>query len=308
MRLSAAKERSFWPQYLFHTTHVTNAVKIVADGKLRARTKASGFHDVANQGALAAFGGSHDYARLYFRPKNPFHLRTEGIKCLADPYRLPNHMSVPVCFVFHFAEVITRPDARFSSGNVQRSHDFLTGDREFDKLDFNAIYHDSWTDSTNGEYIRNCRMAEVAVLEGLPLEKSLYSIIFRTKWDIETFRYLLSQSEVKCPYRLGIEQVPRSLFMSEGLYLADLSFRDDKLAMTFHFPLRNSPADKEYEIYAIQECPAGARLLDKKLQLDKPTLSITGYHAQPRSVWTIRLEKELAFQGMLQHARSEVFS
>lgn len=69
-------------------------------------------------------------------------MRTEGIKCLNDPYRLQNQMSIPVCFVFRLADVLCREDACFSSGNVQRSHDFKTGNDSFDELDFDAIYHD----------------------------------------------------------------------------------------------------------------------------------------------------------------------
>jgi hypothetical protein len=59
-RLSATKQRSFWPSYLFHTTHVSNAVEIVAQGYIGARNQLTTFHDVANQGALGAFEGSHD--------------------------------------------------------------------------------------------------------------------------------------------------------------------------------------------------------------------------------------------------------
>ena len=94
-RLATTQQRSAWPQFLFHTTHVTNAVNIVRQGFLGARNVVENFHDVANQGALASFDASHDYARLYFRPRNPFHVRTEGIKCVSDLYRfLQNAASV----------------------------------------------------------------------------------------------------------------------------------------------------------------------------------------------------------------------
>jgi hypothetical protein len=308
-RLSGARQQALWPSHLFHTTHVVNAVNIVVSGFIGARNQVDKFHDVANQGALGAFEGSHDYARLYFRPKNGFHLRTEGIKCLCDSYRLANQMSIPVCFVFRLVDVLTRADACFSTGNVQRSsHYFQTGDYAFDELDFQAIYHDSPTDQANGDYIRNCRMAEVAVKERLSLSDGLHAILFRTKWDLETFLYMLSLRRIACTHRLSIEQVAGSIFMSQGMYITDLSFRDDELKMSFHFPLRNAPLDKHYEVGARQECEMGVLLFDKKLLLDKPTLAIVKYYQEPSSIWTIHLEQELAFQGALQHAQSELFT
>jgi hypothetical protein len=175
-RLADTYQRASWPRYLFHTTHVTNAVEIVRHGAISARNQVANFHDVANQGALGAFEGSHNYARLYFRPKNAFHMRTEGIKCLNDPYRFQNQMSVPVCFLFRLPDVLCRTDACFSSSNVQRSHDFKTGDEAFDTLDFDAIYHDHWTDASNRQYIHDCRMAEVAVKD--QIHKSLRCALF----------------------------------------------------------------------------------------------------------------------------------
>jgi hypothetical protein len=216
-------------------------------------------------------------------------------------------MSIPVCFVFDLVDVLTRPEACFSSGNVQRSHDFLKGDKRFEQLDFDAIYHDSYTDNSNRNYIHNCRMAEVAVHHRLPLSEGLYAIVFRTKWDMETFRHLLVGRNVVCPHRLSVEQVRGSTFMSEGLYTSDLSYTDDKLAMTFHFPLRYAPLDRNYQVYVMQECPLGNKLFDKKLELDKPTLSIVKFHSHAEAIWTVQLERELAFAGKLQHARSEIF-
>jgi hypothetical protein len=95
--------------------------------------------------------------------------------------------------------------------------------------------------------------------------------------------------------------------VSEGLYLTDLNFNDDRIQMSFHFPLRNAPHDKSYDVCVLQECAAGSAKLDKKLVLDKPSLSVRNYRIEAESVWTIHLEKELAFRGRLQHAKSELF-
>ena len=95
--------------------------------------------------------------------------------------------------------------------------------------------------------------------------------------------------------------------MSEGMYITDLNFSDDRIQMSFHFPLRNVPADKVYDVCVVQQYTGGQATLDKEIALDKPSLSIVKFRQDPESVWTIHLEKELAFKGKLQHAKSEVF-
>lgn len=306
-RLAAIPRCSFWPRFVFHTTHVSNAVEIVRAGAVGARSNTVGFHDVANQGALSAFAGSHDYARFYFRPKNGFHLRTEGIKCIGDPYRLDNQMSVPVCFVFRLQDVLTRPDCMFTPGNVQRLKRFESGDAAFDALDFEAIDHDFPPDQSDQDYVRDRRMAEVAVRGRLALTDGLDAIVFRTKWDIETFRWLLARRGAICSHRLAVEPIRGSIFMGEGFFASDLDFMDDRLQMSFHFPLRHAPADKRYKIRVTQDHAGGRSIFDRIVELRHPTLSIAKFSPDPQSVWTIELEEQLAFAGQLQHARSEVF-
>jgi hypothetical protein len=120
-------------------------------------------------------------------------------------------------------------------------------------------------------------------------------------------RYLLIQAGSSCPYKVGVEQVRSSIFMSEGLYLSDLSYIDDTIQLSFHFPLRYAPVDRQYEIRVEQRHTNGIKLFDKKFELNKPTLSIANYAADQSCVWIINLERELAFQGRLKHAPSEIF-
>jgi hypothetical protein len=307
-RLASSNQHKFWPQFLFHTTHVTNAVSIVKHGCVFARNNISDFYDVANQGALAAYTDSHDNARLYFRPKNSYHLKTEGIKCRNNPYREGNQMSIPACFVFKFDQVITLPNAVFSAGNIQRSRNvWLTGDSEFDTLDFKAIYHDSWVTPEQKTYIHDCRMAEVAIPQCLPLANNLRAIVFRTKLDLSTFRYMLSLENVQCPYPTGTEQVSGSLFMRKGLFLSEISFNDDAINLTFHFPDSHAPKDNKYLILCRQKSELGNLKFEGEVELVTPSLVISKFRPDPKSVWTIRLEDELAFDGVLQHAKSELF-
>ena len=286
---------------------MTTAVSIVRAGRLESRNNAPGFIDVANQGALHHFQGSHEFARLYFRPKNMFHLRTEGILCETDRFRLPEHMSIPVMFLFRFVEVITNPNAQFSSGNVQSSQTWLDGDAAFDALDFNSIYHDAALSADRGPAVRNMRMSEVGVRNGLNLQGNLSAILFRTKSDMETFKYLIELEGIDCPYSLGVEQISQSIFQSRGLFLRNVSASGGTLSLDFNFPVSNAPADGQYRVRAVQSVPGSSVWkLDKKLKLERSGLRIRGYSPSD-GIWKIELESQLAFNGRLKSEVSSIF-
>lgn len=95
--------------------------------------------------------------------------------------------------------------------------------------------------------------------------------------------------------------------MNEGFHLTDLNFSDERIQLSFQFPVRNAPADKIYEVAVVQNYPGGTLRYDKKIELSKPSLSIVNFKAEPQAIWNIELERVLAFKGKLQHARSEIF-
>lgn len=304
-RLTA--NRASWPHFLYHACDVTTAINIVRHNMLRCRNDATDFLDVANGGALNIYDGSHSCARLYFRPKNGFHFRTEGIKCLNDQWRLPNHMSIPVMFLFDFISVITLSGARFSCGNVQRSRTFLDGDAAFDSLDFDAIYHDAPTNSQNKEYITNMRMSEVGVEGNVPLQPHLRGIMFRTQSDMQTFEYMLERGGISCPYKLIVERARGTLFLARAFYLNDLNFSGATISLTFNFPTDFSPADKVYKVFINQTVGRSSKTYDKSVELRATTFNVTNYDPDPSGVWLIKLEDQLAFNGRLQTQTSEVF-
>jgi hypothetical protein len=120
------------------------AVEIVKCGAIKCRRKVGALIcDVANQGAVWNNPDAHRFVRLYFRPRNSFHLKTEGVKSKVDPHRVDPHMSIPVAFAFDFQKVVTLPTAGFVPGNFAKTGVApLTGDGEFNKMQFDFIYHD----------------------------------------------------------------------------------------------------------------------------------------------------------------------
>src|SRR5258708_36164763 len=72
--------RANWPTHLFHTCQLEVAAEIIKSGRIKCRGDVGNLIcDVANQGALWNNPDAHKYVRLYFRPRNSFHLKTEGV-------------------------------------------------------------------------------------------------------------------------------------------------------------------------------------------------------------------------------------
>jgi hypothetical protein len=153
--------RANWPFNLFHTCQIEVAVEIIKSGQITCRSYVAHLIcDVANQGALWNNPNAHNYVRLYFRPRNPFHFKTEGVKALGDPYRAQNHMSIPVAFAFAFERVMVLPGSGFVFGNFAKTGAApVTGDVEFDKLRFDLIYHDRALTPDHKVEVHNWRMS-----------------------------------------------------------------------------------------------------------------------------------------------------
>jgi hypothetical protein len=214
-----------------------------------------------------------------------------------------------VTFLFRFEDAISRPGVRFSAGNPQRylQNPLLHSVSEFDSLDFEAIYHDGALGADRQEYVKDCRQAEVLVPDGLPLNEALAAIIFRTKWDLETFRALCAEARVACPYRLGIEQVQLSAYMRWGMYINDMTFDGRALTLQFHRPARNLPADNMYKLGIRQSTGAHCMAFSDRVEIPSWRLTVAGFRSDDRAVWNIDLEDTLAFYGPIPVERSETF-
>ncbi len=234
-RLKAYPLRGYWPNHLFHTCDITVAVEILRRRQIISRNSAvSGpglICDVANQGALWNNPIAHDYVRFYFRPKNKFHLKTEGIKSLGDPYRAAQHMTIPVAFLFKFQEVLNRDDCFFLPENFALTGaEPLTGDNEFAKLDFLKIYHDS---SHQSEDIHRARMAEAVVRGRIDLSHCS-AVLVRNEFDRRTLLHLTGarqEPKLKCfvDQRGGV-------FFKRGMHLLEATLLNGALFFSFSGP------------------------------------------------------------------------
>jgi len=275
--------RANWPVHLFHTCQLEVAVEIVKSGQIKCRSGVGNLIcDVANQGAVWNNPHAHNYVRLYFRPRNSFHLKTEGVKAAGDPYRVDPHMSIPIAFAFEFQKVITLRDSGFVPGNFARTGaEPLTGDNEFDKMQFDLIYHDSALSPDRMAEVHNWRMSEVVVMTSLPLSK-LSCVICRTPHEARTLRYALRNHASP---KIIVEQ-KGSIFMRRGMFIDEIYWKANLLHMSFH-----GPTGFTKDRYAIKvTCWDGAARHERRYLAAPGSYHFPGITASKEAVWRIELE------------------
>ena len=120
--------------YIYHFTHLFNAIDIIKSRKIKSRNRAEGQFSNAAGNLVNRRNEAHNYARFYYRPQTPTqfyneclgwdsYLRTSWGKSYYTQARnlgLPK-CPMPVFFKFDLAEVISKfPDiCYYSTGNMQ---------------------------------------------------------------------------------------------------------------------------------------------------------------------------------------------
>lgn len=238
-KLAPYEARKWWPRYLYHACDVTVVRHIIESDRILSRNLATQgvglVCDVANQGALWNNPAAHEFVRLYFRPKNSFHFKTEGIKSLSDPFRRNPHMSIPILFMFDFVELMSDARSMFLHENFANSGAApLSGDDFFDSLRFDDIYHDSPVNDQNRDKITRSRMAEVVVPHELPLS-FCKAILVRNPFDQRTVEHFCNGPAIG--KRIYVD-VRGGGFLKKGMYLKSASFRDETLIFCFNSPIK----------------------------------------------------------------------
>jgi len=115
--------------YIYHFTHLFNAVNIIKNRKILSRNKAEGFFADAAGSNVHRRDTAHKYARFYFRPQTPTQFYNE---CLGMDYTMGKYYNralglnlpkcpMPVFFKFNLNEVIMKMSDKcyYSTGNMQ---------------------------------------------------------------------------------------------------------------------------------------------------------------------------------------------
>jgi hypothetical protein len=282
-KLAPFPVRANWPVHLFHTCQLEVAVEIVKAAQITCRGSVTNLIcDVANQGAVWNNPQAHNYVRLYFRPRNSFHLKTEGVKAAGDPYRVDPHMSIPIAFAFDFQKVMCLPHSGFVPGNFAKTGAApQTGDANFDKMKFDLIYHDSAPTQERMAEVHNWRMSEVVVQNALPLDHLSY-VICRTPHEERTLRYALGNHASP---KIIVEQ-RGSIFMRRGMFVDEVYWQSNLLNMRFHGP--TGYTKEKYVIKVV--CWDGATQNEKSYLAAPGIYHFPGIEASKDAIWRIEIE------------------
>lgn len=232
--------RKSWPKYLYHTCDVTAAIEIVRRGALYPRKDVAGFDcgvvcDVANQGALWNNPEAHEYSRLYIRPRNRFHLKTEGIKSLSDRYRVNPHMTIPVCLAFRIEKVFALDNVAVVRGNFAKSDaELVEDDPGFAAIDFSEVFHNSAPGQARMDVIQNARMSEVVVRGPVSLE-CMEGLVVRNEFDRWSLQHFLALAEAGDNHRILLDR-HGAVFFKRGMSIKQLYSSGRNIMLEFSPP------------------------------------------------------------------------
>ncbi len=250
--------RSPWPRFLYHFSDIENVVSILETGKLlsRSRAKTQGLQIVDSAGAEVLRQTPDkfkDYARLYFRPRTPPLYRIEGFRQDRNrDSRFGAHCPVPVYLVFDAVRVLSRHGTEFSDMNVARTERTCFKDPiDLSRLDFDAIYHRGAFPTIDRERIIAARCAEVLVLEELPLERFLKSIVCRSKAERETLLNMLATDQ-RSAFGDRVHVYPL-YFYCEGHFVDDVGLSSKEAVFKYKQTPRDGDFEYRYELCSVDQ-------------------------------------------------------
>ncbi|MBD2504116.1 DarT ssDNA thymidine ADP-ribosyltransferase family protein [Anabaena azotica] len=186
-------QNSDWKGYIYHLTHVENAVSILTDEKLLARNLCDNFF---NSAAINVIDRTRDdvknFARFYCRPQTPTQWHNEGLgKRKGNIHAL---CPVPIFFRFNLKRVLETHGSKcgVSNGNLAasgsyygNSTNFLEQYFDFDHVYSTAVGTESYLRASQQEFIVHSYLD----INKLSLED--ISIICRTTQDKDTLLKLI---------------------------------------------------------------------------------------------------------------------
>jgi hypothetical protein len=225
--------RAQWPRHIYHFSDVRNIAAILQAGEICSRrllhTRAVDRVDIANHEIIDQSPWTHDYARLYFRPRTPTQFQMEGIKRRSeDGAPATPHCPVPVFLLFNAGRMLTRSNAEFTDGNFARRRCSRGGDAAFLRaLPFRTIYHDEAirADDDKGEIVR-ARCAEVLYPECVDLD-DLVAVVCRTPAERTTLGALLGPAaSAKWRSRVRVTVTGDRLFFAQRPFIKEVRLVD----------------------------------------------------------------------------------
>ena len=188
---------SQWKGYVYHFTHVENAVSILQEEKLKSRNSCHQFSDSAGANLIANTREDvKKFARFYFRPKTPTQWHNEGLgKRKGNIYAL---CPVPIFFRFNLERILKTHGNKcaVSNGNLAANSFYYGNSKTFVEqfFDFGNVY--STLHKVGKETFLRASQQEFIVhnyLNFSELNLEDISIICRTHQDKETLLNLIGR-------------------------------------------------------------------------------------------------------------------
>lgn len=300
--LSLDPLRAWWPNYLFHTTELRNAVAILDSSQLLSREDIG--DDMAWDNANREIIGQtpdavKQMARFYFRPRTPTTYNIEGFRTRSNRYQQA-YCPLPVMLVFPARPILTTAGTRFSDGNCSSRETRIGEDAAFfQSLPFSDIYHDAPWRSGEADRIRHHRQAEVLVPSPFDIRSHGLRARVRSIAERETLLSLLRPATAD-RYRNRIEVSSKApLFHKLWTYIESVSALDDRLTIRFN----ESTSDRsDFHIRLLFSTLEGVEITE--LEISRPTIEplrvSLGNSALKRSFHLrIELEGDMAYSSVL---------
>lgn len=296
--------RAWWPEYLFHTTEVLNAINILESEQLLSREDVGDDMrwENANRGIIGQTPEDiRHMARFYFRPRTPMTHNNEGFRTLVN--RHPHaYCPFPVMLIFRSAPILTLEGTAFSNGNCSARETTVGTTADFlEMLPFADIYHDSaWAQGEEGRRIRHHRQAEVLVPSPFLFGATRPHVRVRSVAERETLLSLLS-AETLARYRGRIQVSSKQrLFYKQWTYIESVALVRNRLTIRFN---ESTEDTNEFSIrlqfFALDGAPISERM-GRGATIEPLTLTLPGGDLSERPFrLEIEIEGALAYRGVL---------
>lgn len=269
--------RKNWPQFLYHTTTLENALNIMSKGCIKSRDLAISdgdlLFDIADDSVIDNTDAEwKSYARLYMRPKTPTLYNTEGIRPVSKIYDNA-HCPVPVVFMLNASKILNRDDTKFSNGNLAKSRAVVSDDfNDYKKLPFSDIYHYGSFSQAMRDQIIFHRHAEVVVPDKIDLNDNLVSIKCRSHAETRTLRHLVYQNNNgNLANQIGTVK-SFNLFHEDWHFIKEVSHDDEYIYIRFNKVCPTKPAGPFHVKFLIENISG-----DFLGELDYPEKSLKDY-------------------------------
>ncbi|MCT7973676.1 DUF4433 domain-containing protein [Laspinema olomoucense] len=204
-----SRQHSTWKGYIYHFTHVENAVSIIQAEKLQARNYCPNFCDSAGSNLIGqTVNDVKNFARFYFRPKTPTQWHNEALgKRRNNIYAL---CPVPIFFRFNLKKVLQTQGSRcaLSNGNLASASSNYGNTANFVEqyFDFDNVY--STIKEVGQETFMRAAQQEFIVhhcLDFTQLNLEDITIVCRTEQDRQTLLNLVGKDS-KYASQIKIEE------------------------------------------------------------------------------------------------------